>query len=310
MDARISVVINTLNEERNLPYALRSVAPWADEIVVVDMHSDDRTAAIAREYGARVFLHERMGFADPARAFAIAQAMGEWVLLLDADELIPPALAARMRAVAQEDDADGINFPRLNYWVGSPLMYTCAGPDQDKQMRFFKRSMAQISGTVHDFLMTLPGAHILDLSYRCDGAIVHFAYLDVAHILEKFNRYSTIEAKQSFAGGRGQPPAWALREVHAYPLLPALFRRWQATPRSAAIFGLLIFVNRYLKNGGYRDGWRGFYISLIMAGYFLASYAKLAEMESVGGQEEIDARYRAEAERILAGYLPATSVEE
>ena len=88
---RISVVINTLNEERRLPYALRSVQDWVDEIVVVDTHSDDKTVEIAEEFGARIFTHERVGYADPARAFAFARATGDWILILDADELVPRA---------------------------------------------------------------------------------------------------------------------------------------------------------------------------------------------------------------------------
>jgi glycosyltransferase involved in cell wall biosynthesis len=85
------VVINTLNEERRLPYALRSVQDWVDEIVVVDMHSDDKTVEIAEAFGARIFTHERVGYADPARAFAFARATGDWILILDADELVPRA---------------------------------------------------------------------------------------------------------------------------------------------------------------------------------------------------------------------------
>jgi glycosyltransferase involved in cell wall biosynthesis len=75
--ATISVVINTLNEEHRLPFALRSVRDWVDQIVVVDMHSDDGTVAVARDFGAQVFMHERLAYADPAREFALAQATGD-----------------------------------------------------------------------------------------------------------------------------------------------------------------------------------------------------------------------------------------
>ena len=73
-EPEISVVINTLNEEHNLPYCLRSVVSWAADIVVVDMQSSDGTRGIAERYGARVYLHEPLGFADPARAFAVSKA--------------------------------------------------------------------------------------------------------------------------------------------------------------------------------------------------------------------------------------------
>jgi glycosyltransferase involved in cell wall biosynthesis len=84
---RISAVFNTFNEEKRLRFALRSVKPWVDEIVVVDMHSSDATRTIAENFGAKVFLHEPLGYADPARAFAVAQATGDWILMLDADRL-------------------------------------------------------------------------------------------------------------------------------------------------------------------------------------------------------------------------------
>ena len=80
MKRRISAIIHTLNEELNIANAIRSVAPWVDEIVVIDMYSDDRTAEIARSLGARVLLHEKTGFVEPARAYAEAQALGDWIL--------------------------------------------------------------------------------------------------------------------------------------------------------------------------------------------------------------------------------------
>src|SRR5579883_1198418 len=118
MRPRISAVINTLNEEKNLPFALQSVCTWVDEIVVVDMHSTDRTLEIAREFGARIFLHEPMGFAEPARAFALARATGDWILLLDADEVVPFSLSRRLLSIAANNESDAVLIPWLNYVFG------------------------------------------------------------------------------------------------------------------------------------------------------------------------------------------------
>src|SRR5205809_791168 len=95
MDDRpsISAIILTLNEEKRLPYALRSVTPWVDEIVVVDMQSDDRTVDIAREMGAKIYTHERVEFFESARALGLEKSSGDWILVLDADELIPAPLS-------------------------------------------------------------------------------------------------------------------------------------------------------------------------------------------------------------------------
>src|SRR5688572_27812596 len=95
----IAVVINTLNEESNIGNCIDSVLELADEIVVCDMHSEDRTLEIARQKGARVVLHPRTGFVEPARRFAISQARHEWVLVLDADERMTDMLAARLKEI-------------------------------------------------------------------------------------------------------------------------------------------------------------------------------------------------------------------
>src|SRR5439155_18369699 len=89
--ARVTAVVNTLNEEAQLPACLESLR-WAAEIVVVDMHSEDRTAEIAAAVGCRVFQHERTGYVEPARNFAIQQAKHSWVLVVDADEQASPGL--------------------------------------------------------------------------------------------------------------------------------------------------------------------------------------------------------------------------
>ena len=114
--AKISVLINTLNEEAHLPACLESVR-WADELVLVDMHSTDRTVAIAESAGCRVFQHDRMGYVEPARNFAIAQANHPWVLVLDADERVSPGLAAWMKA--------GLDATEHSQWVskGSGINY-------------------------------------------------------------------------------------------------------------------------------------------------------------------------------------------
>ncbi len=85
---KISVLINTFNEERNIKNCLESVS-WADEIIIVDMYSDDKTVDIAKNYTDKIYYFERMGYADPARQFALKKATHEWVLIVDADEMVP-----------------------------------------------------------------------------------------------------------------------------------------------------------------------------------------------------------------------------
>lgn len=275
MAPRISVVVNTLNEEANLPFALRSVARWADEIVVVDMHSDDRTRDIAREFGAVVHLHERSEIVDAARAFALEQAGGDWILLLDADEIIPAPLARKLHEIARADEVDAVTMSRINYILGIALPHTGWGPRQDLHTRFFRRGAMYATDTIHGFLHPVPNLRVATLPYAPDLAIVHFAYFDLTQFIEKLNRYTGVEARQAFERGE------------------------RASRRGAVLRAAREFLGRYLKNSGYRDGWRGFYLSFFMAFYRLAADAKLAEIEAGISARNVRREYHRRAEALL-----------
>lgn len=278
MTQRISVVINTWNEEQNLPWSLGSVQSWADEIIVVDMHSQDRTREIAASFGAKVHLHEWLGFADPARAFAIAQSSGDFVLLLDADEMIPEPLSRELQRIANEGSYDIAKIARSNYLLGKKLEHTGWGARQDRHLRFFRRGSLKTSATIHDFLHPVDGARILELPADPDLCIVHFNYLDVTQFIEKLNRYTSVEAQQALERGKVETGWSTTREVFA-----ELFRR-------------------YVKKGGYKDGWRGFYLSLLMALYRVGTAAKLAELKAGMGPGEARNVYRQIAEELLSAY--------
>lgn len=275
--ARISAVINTFNEERRLPYALRSVRDWVDEIVVVDMHSDDRTVDIARTFGAAVYQHDRLGYADPARAFAVSKATGNWILMLDADELVTPRLADRLVHVAEIDECDVVAIPFVNYLLGRPLGHTGWGPAQDRHERFFKPAWVDLTSDVHAYLRVREGARQLSLPVDDAIAIIHFNYVDVGQFVEKLNRYTTFEADRLV---RERPERSVVRGA-------------AATIRE--------FVRRFVVKRGYRDGWRGFYLSGMMAFYRFTAHAKAQERTSAGSASEIEAFYAAEAERWLSG---------
>ena len=114
----ISVVINTRNEEKNLPRCLASVKGLADEIVVTDMESIDKTVEIAKKAGAKVFKHKQTGYVEPARNYAISKATGEWILILDADEETPPSLVKKLKQLVKTGKADYYRLPRKNIVFG------------------------------------------------------------------------------------------------------------------------------------------------------------------------------------------------
>ena len=96
----VSVLIHTLNEERNIRNCLETVI-WAEEIIVVDMYSDDKTVEIAREYTDKIFYFERVGYVEPARKFALERATKPWILVVDADELVPRKLYEKLKEVTE-----------------------------------------------------------------------------------------------------------------------------------------------------------------------------------------------------------------
>lgn len=278
MRPKISVVINTLNEENNLGFALNSVYRWADEIVVVDMHSDDRTVEIAKQYNALVYLHPRMNFADPARNFAISKASGDWVLILDADEMVPKLLSEQLIQLAAENSGDIFMIPFLNYLLGAPLHHTGWGAIQDCHLRFFRKDKAILSDQIHAYVRPAPGARIVFLPDGDGHAIYHFNYINSSHFVQKLDRYTTIEAQQKKDRGESASKIKALRAA------------------------LLVFVDRYIRKQGYRDGWRGFYLSGFMAAYRWITYAKLQELQSGIDSESVSESYRQIAQDIVDSY--------
>lgn len=278
MTPAISVVVNTLDAERHLAHALRSVASWAAEIVVVDMESTDRTVAIAGAHGARVVSHPRADCVEAARAFAVAQATGPWVLLLDADELVPIGLSRRLAALATANAVDVVRLPRVNYLLGAPLLHTGWNPVRDRHARFFRPGSVVLPTRIHEPIQAAAGARLLELPYVPGEALVHFNYTDVDDFVARLDRYTTVEADHAHARGER---ASAARGVGA------ALREW---------------LVRYGRHGGWRDGWRGVHLALLMACYRVIVQAKLAARERLGSGADVAREYADEAERMLAEY--------
>ena len=278
MRVAISAVVITLDAARFLDYALRSVVSWVDEIVVVDMGSTDATVAIAERHGARIVPHPPTGFVEAARAFACEAARGTWVLVLDADELVPPLLARRLSVIAERDDADAVRIARVNHLLGAPLLHSGWNPGRDRHVRFFKRGSVEFAPVLHTDPRPLAPARVLTLAADAPLSLVHLNYLDLDDVLARMNRYTGVEAAQAFAGGARASRAAALRGAA---------REW---------------LTRFVRHRGYRDGWRGFYLALVMACSHIVTQAKLAELDALGSRDAVLRRYREVAEELLAGY--------
>jgi glycosyltransferase involved in cell wall biosynthesis len=276
----ISVILNTRNEENNIANAINSVRSWANEIVVMDMQSDDDTVRIAESLGARVFTFPRVINFDAARVAAVKHATSDWILLLDADEVIPFELSQQLLHLAETGRADAYTIPRLNYFSGAPMLHAGWGPDDDRQLRFYRRGTVQLNDILHAHIAPLPDARVVNLRYSPDVCIVHFNYRDSNQFVAKLNQYTSLTAFQ-----RKDSMRWRDKSLVFIPMLE--------------------FLRRYLTKSGYLSGWRGFYYAFMMAAYRMTQAVKIREMQLHCNEENSSARYQEIARGIVARYQSA-----
>ena len=235
----------TRNAANVLEPCLKSLA-FADEIVVVDSTSSDRTPEIVRECGARLVSKEWLGFGRQ-KQFAVEQATHDWVLCLDADERVSPELAASIQAALAAPVSPVYRMPRRNRFLGRWLLHGEGYPDWSP--RLFNRQNARWSDDlVHEKVLfsVTPGT--------LDGDLMHDSSDDLSAYLERQNRYTTLAARQAFEQGR-----------------------------SAGVFHLLCspvvrFIKFYLMRLGFLDGLPGLlHISIGCMNSYM-KYAKLLEL--------------------------------
>ena len=244
----VSVVINTLNEAAHLPGCLESLR-FSDDIVVADMHSEDRTAAIASAFGCRVVMCPRAEYVEPARNFALAQARHAWALVVDADERVSPGLMAWMVIHLESASAAAIRIPRRNLYRGQWL--TCCGWYPDAQLRLLRRERVRYSERIHRAPDVDGG--ILDLPAGGEAYLSHLVFDTWESRIAKDNKYSTLSAQALAREGR---------RIGAAGLLG----------RTAGAF-----FNAYLLQGGFRKGTLGVALAWERAFATYLKYAKLWE---------------------------------
>jgi len=265
----ISAVLVTLNEERRIPRTLESLAGVADEIVVVDSGSSDRTREISMQHGARVITHQWEGYARQ-KNFAAAQARHDWILSLDADEVVSPELAAELREIKRQGpgEAAGFRVPRLAWYRGRWIRHSGWYPDH--KLRLYDRRRGRWVGDyVHERVEVAgPPSRIGTLR----GDLLHFTRDSLAEHFRTMDRYTTLAAQETFAEGRG----------HANDL------EGQGAPRSRWLLSRAVamtvlgppwkFFETYLVRQGFRDGFPGVVIAGMAGFYVFWKYAKLCEL--------------------------------
>jgi glycosyltransferase involved in cell wall biosynthesis len=272
MPATLSVAIVALNEEANLGRVLESVR-WADEIVLVDSGSTDRTLEIARSFGAKVFVEAWKGYAAQKNS-AIEKATGDYVLSLDADEEVTGELAEELRQILRQPPQvhklvrippsgettpifiNGFSMPRRNYFLGRWIKHGGFWPDP--KLRLFRRGTGRFKATsVHEAL-TVEEYHddaITVVSQRLTGALIHHSYPTLTDYLDHMNRYSSLGAEMAAAKG---PRGFSIVNILLRPLLT--------------------FIYNYFFRLGFLDGREGLLLHLYHEGYVSWKYAKAWEM--------------------------------
>jgi len=246
----LSVVIITLNEERNIGRCLQSVSGIADDVVVVDSGSTDRTADICREHGARFISHPWLGFAE-TKNFANAQAKYPLILSLDADEALSEQLIASIKGVKDTESFAAFSMNRLTNYCGQWIRH--CGWYPDRKIRLFNRSNARWTGLIiHETLSVDDGVAV----HHLDGDLLHYSYYSVAGHISQANRFTDLTAEEAFSKGENGTLAKIL-------LKPPVR-----------------FVRDYFFRLGILDGYYGYLICRISAQATFFKYIKLRQLNS------------------------------
>lgn len=247
---KISAVIIAGNEEKNIARAVDSVS-WADEVLVIDSESDDRTREIAGDHGARVIVRPWEGF-SAQKQFAVDSAMNEWIFSLDADEEVSPALRDELLRIKSQGEPEfaGFRIPRLSFYMGRPIRH--GGWYPDRQLRLFDRRRARWKQVlIHESVEASGPVG----SLRAD--IFHFSVDDVSHHHRMIGeRYAPLAAESMFAAGR---------RTSALRLMTA---------------GGIAFIQSYFIKLGFLDGVAGFVIARFAAHHAFLKHSILYEKQS------------------------------
>lgn len=243
---KISVVINTFNAEKHLERVLDYVKEF-DEIVICDMHSTDRTLDIAHKFKCTIVHHEKTGVVEPARNFAIQSAAHEWVLVIDADEIVPKELRNYLyEQISQPECPKGIRIPMKNYFMGH--LMRAAYPSY--LLRFFKKDSVNWPPAVHS-QPEINGQIYNIPSHRKDLAFIHLANDSVQTNIRKTNTYTEQEIEK--------------RRKKKYGFFTIIYEPF------------FRFFKFYIIKGGFLDGKAGLIYASLNAFYKFTTIAKIWE---------------------------------
>lgn len=246
---RLSVIIITKNEAANIRECLESVA-WADEVIVLDSGSSDGTAEICRQMNAQLHAADWPGF-GPQKNRALSFATREWILSIDADERVTPALKSQLIDAMQHGSKDGYYVPRLSQFCGRFIRHCGWYPDY--VLRLFRRQKGRFSDDVVHERVILDGS-----AGRLSSPLLHFSYQNEADVRRKTEQYASAGAMQMYKSGK------------------------TATLIDAPLRAFWAFVRTYFLRMGFLDGLAGFNIARMNG---RTTYLKYRQLKLMGSAE-------------------------
>lgn len=244
---KISAVIITYNEERNIERCLASVVPVVDEIVVVDSCSTDRTQILCERFGAKFITESFRGYRDQ-KNFAVENASFDMILSLDADEALTDVLASEILAIkASGPEADAYAVNRLNNYCGTFVRHGQWVPD--RKIRLWDRRKGKWEGgSLHELVVMKKGAKV----HRLSGELLHYTYSSLSEQLSQYNNFSSIAALELFEQGKR---SYFMIDLVIYPFF--------------------VFLKSYFIKLGFLDGYTGLLVAITISYYRFLKYAKL-----------------------------------
>jgi len=246
---KLSVVVITNNEERNILRCINSVKEVADEILVIDSFSTDRTTEICKNEGCSVISHSFEGYGQQ-KQFGVNQAQNDWILSLDADEVVTEELQKEIKTLLKQDELPhaGYSIPFSLFYLGRILRYS--GTGKEFHLRLFDRNKGNFTLVkVHE------GLQMKGSIGKLNGKIIHYSYRDLFHHLQKLNTYTSQAAEDYFANGKKFSKAWIIFK-----------------------FPVSFFVFYFIRLG-ILDGFPGLLWSFFAAFYGSLKVAKTIEMQ-------------------------------
>ena len=241
--SKITAIIPTLNEEIHIEAAIKSV-DFADEIIVIDSFSTDRTVELAEKHQVKIIKRVFDDFSSQ-KNYAISQAKFNWIYILDADERVPQSVRKEiLAAVENPEDHVGFFVRRSFYFLGKRLNY--GGCQRDKVVRLFRKDKCTYKGLVHETIAT--DGELGFFKHKID----HFSFRSYDHYISKMNHYAKLRAQ----------------EYHQNNLRPNAYH--------FVIKPLARFIIHYVIRFGFLDGFRGFVWARVQAYGVFARYSKLS----------------------------------